>query len=245
MTNIIFITFSSNNGTSSSYEKCEFHSAANRLIVQAKASNYFNRVIHYTDDDLQNDTEFWEKHGEFITKNPRGYGYWLWRSYLIKKTFEKMNNGDILMYLDSGCEIGGRIQHNIPYFFELVKKEKIIATDTYCSEKEWCKMDLFLHLNMNKNEYINSTQFASGALLFCKCDVTKDFVDLWYSTNCNYHLIDDSPSVQPNFDGFKENRHEQAVLSLLLKKYNICPKNTSLCHCIHYIRNKTGVSRLR
>ena len=40
-----------------------------------------------------------------ITKNPRGYGYWLWKSYIIKKTIEKMSDDDILLYLDCGYEI--------------------------------------------------------------------------------------------------------------------------------------------
>jgi hypothetical protein len=32
---------------------------------------------------------------------------------------------------------------------------------------------------------------------------------------CNYHLIDDSPSVIPNYPSFHENRHDQTLISLL------------------------------
>lgn len=34
-------------------------------------------------------------------------------------------------------------------------------------------------------------------------------------------MIDDSISKMPNFNGFKENRHDQAVLSLLFKKMEV------------------------
>ena len=41
-----------------------------------------------------------------------------------------MKDGDILMYLDSGCEIGWKKQSLIPNFFEYVKNDKIICTRT-------------------------------------------------------------------------------------------------------------------
>ena len=77
--------------------------AANRLISQAISTNIFDKTILYTAEDLQSDTEFWFKHGIFIENNPRGYGYWLWKPYLIKKTMLKMKHGDVLLYLDCGC----------------------------------------------------------------------------------------------------------------------------------------------
>ena len=36
----------------------------------------------------------------------------------------------------------------------------------------------------------------------------------------NYHLIDDSPSIEANFSCFKENRHDQSIFSILSKLYN-------------------------
>ena len=52
---------------------------------------------------LKKDSEFWVKHGNFIENNKRGYGYWLWKSYIVKKQLELMKEGDILLYADSGC----------------------------------------------------------------------------------------------------------------------------------------------
>ena len=61
---------------------------------------------------------------------------------------------------------------------------------------------------------------------------------------CNYHLIDDTPSLLENTVDFREHRHDQSIYSLLLKKYNI-HSDKNINNCIEYIRNRTGISKLR
>jgi len=65
----------------------------------------FNKIISYNDKDLNNDEEFWKKHGNFIENNKRGNGYWIWKPYIIMKNLDLMNDNDILLYLDCGCEV--------------------------------------------------------------------------------------------------------------------------------------------
>ena len=136
-----------------------------RLIKQAKSTGHFDRTILYTAEDLRNDKEFWNQHSNFISKNKRGYGYWIWKSYIIKKTMEIMKDGDILLYLDCGCEIGGSKQLLIPRFFNDIKKDKIIGTNT-CIEKGWCKMDLLLHFDIQDSNSIHTKQHQAGAIMF-------------------------------------------------------------------------------
>jgi hypothetical protein len=65
-----------------------YYDAVNRLINQVKILNIFDKIIGYTDNDLKNDVEFWTKHSNFIENNKRGYGYWLWKPYIIKKQWK-------------------------------------------------------------------------------------------------------------------------------------------------------------
>ena len=37
----------------------------------------------------------------------------------------------------------------------------------------------------------------------------------------DFSLLDDTPSKSPNFKGFKEHRHDQAIFTLLCLKYNV------------------------
>lgn len=235
MSKRIFITFGAGGDN--------YVRAGERLTNQAEKTGYFDKVVLYGEKYLRDDKEFWNKHENFILNNKRGYGYWIWKSYIIKKTLENMEEGDILMYLDCGCEIGGKKQSKIKLFFDLVKKYKIITTHIGI-EKKWNKMDLIEFLEMKNSKKLNQQQIQSGALLIYKDENSKKLVDLWYEISCDYHLIDDTPSLKPNLKCFKEHRHDQSILSLLIKKYNLwC--NYTLHDCIHYSRNRDGNTWLK
>jgi hypothetical protein len=234
----VFITFGAGNQN--------YYDAVNRLTSQANKINLFDTVIGYTDNDLKGDSEFWSKHSDFIASNPRGYGYWLWKPYLIMKTLETMNDGDILIYADCGCEINNKYKNDMINFFDIVNKDLIIGS-IYSSpityEYQYSKMDLMHYLNMNTDEYLNSIQRQASSICFLKCKKTYDLVKEWYEIGCNYNLIDDSPSKIPNLSGFNDHRHDQSIFSLLTKKHNIYSSH-SMESIIHIWRNKSGNSAL-
>jgi hypothetical protein len=229
-----FITFGSHDN---------YISAGNRLIEQAQKLDIFTESTLYTPEFLQSDAEFWNQHQEFIITNKRGYGYWLWKPFVIKKTMEKMSDGDILLYLDCGCELDCKKKDALLKFFDDVKTEKIIGSSTRI-ERDWNKMDLIVKLDMSNNTCLDTSQNQAGALLFLVCSETRKLLDEWYTLACDYHNIDDSPSVLPNFKCFKEHRHDQSIFSLLTKKYNLFGKQ-NLENGVYYIRNKTGASTIR
>ena len=220
-----------------------YYDAVNRLVNQVKELNLFDNIHYLTDKDLQNDDYFWQKHSSFILNNKRGYGYWLWKPYVIKKTIEKMNDGDILLYLDCGCEIDIQNKQNLINNFNIVKKDYIIGTNTKHPEKHWNKMDLVHKLNMLDDKYLNSVQRQAGVVLYLICDKTRKLINEWYDIGCDYNNIDDSPSIKPNDQNFKQHRHDQSIFSLLTKKYNLF-SNHSLDNSIKILRNKSGISKI-
>lgn len=209
--------------------------AGERLIHQSNSLNIFDESILYTPENLGPDFDI---HKEFINENKRGYGYWLWKPFIIKKTMDTMQNDDILLYLDCGCELDPR-NKNLINCINIVKTDKIMGTYAPI-EKDWCKMDLIEKLNATD---VFSPQRQAGAILFLVCDETRNLVNEWYTTGCDYHNIDDSPSILENMNGFKEHRHDQSIYSLLTKKYNIYSNHDLGC-AIYYNRNKTGISKL-
>jgi hypothetical protein len=229
-----FITFS---GGSQNY-----YDAGNRLLNQANNLNIFDRTILYTDDNLKNDLNFWPIHSNFITNNNRGYGYWLWKPYIIKKTMEMMNDNDILLYLDCGCELHINKLNIMSNFFNEINSYYIYTNKTK-TEKQYNKMDLLLKFDANNPEYLNSRQNEAGAIMFLVCNKTRELVNRWYELACDYHNIDDSPSINQNLSCFIEHRHDQSIFSLLVKQYNL-HNNISICQCIYYIRNKTGITQI-
>ena len=111
------ITFASGNNC--------YYEAAKRLINQAESTSLFECEL-ITENCLKSDNEFWDKHSNFIEKNKRGFGYWIWKPYIIKKTMQTLNTGDVLLYLDSGCEIDINKKRQIEEYLELVKKKIIL-----------------------------------------------------------------------------------------------------------------------
>jgi hypothetical protein len=68
----------------------------NRIKNEAESFNIFDNIVIYNDENLKTDfPEFWSTHGNFINNNSRGYGYWIWKSYLVLKTLESMNENDM------------------------------------------------------------------------------------------------------------------------------------------------------
>lgn len=220
--------------------------AAARLIQQADNINVFTEIKLITSENLTSEPEFWNSHKEFVTANARGFGYWIWKPFIIKKSMDELENGDILLYLDAGSEINCKESGQMRMLFECVKTDKIIGSLTRIeNDGEWNKMDLIESLDMNTDYYLNSRQRQGGVNMFLICPETRKLVNEWYEIACNYHLIDDSPSIIPNKKGFVEHRHDQSIFSLLTKKYNLYSSTPLEGSCIKCLRNLTGKSRLK
>src|SRR5690606_12067187 len=89
-------------------------------------------------------------------------------------------------------------------------------------EYQWTKRDLFDRLDVNK--FKDEIQVCSGFFLARKCIESINLVEEWYNISLenNGHYIRDTPSLSPNYKGFVEHRHDQSILSLLVRKYGYC-----------------------
>jgi hypothetical protein len=230
---IHFITFGSHDN---------YIDAGNRLIKQAKDLNIFDTIKLYTLDDLKNDEEFWEDNKDFIENNSKGFGFWLWKPFLIKKTIDEMKDNDILLYLDCGCEIDCNERDYFLECLKIVKKDYIVGTLGKTLVENSCKMDLLLHLDMNKEKYLRTKMHQAGANLILISEKTRKLIDEWYKLSLNYHLIDDSDSIIRNLKAYEEHRHDQSIYCLLTKKYNLYSSINLDAKCIKYIRNRSGDS---
>lgn len=210
--NIVFITFS--DGIKYKYD---------RIIEEAKTSKFFKECIPYTLKDL--DQSFIDKHSKFIENNPRGYGYWIWKPYIILQTMEKLEYNDILIYSDSGSIINNNGFKRIKFYYELLKSYDMICFEIKYDEIEWNKkdtIDYILNIFGNSNyNILNTKQINSSTILLKNNKKTFNFIKLWYNIVSNYHLVDDTISKSSNFKEFKEHRHDQSIFSLLTKLYDM------------------------
>lgn len=251
MSNIYLLTFG---GPSEDY-----HEAVNRLRRQGLEFGIFNEIFAYTEEDLKIDSSFWNLHSNFILNNKRGYGYWIWKPYLIRKTLERLNNGDLLLYLDCGCEINCNGREKFNELIEKVNSKLIIGTETWSNDCTFTKSDLsnFYKLDVKT---LKIKHMQAGVLLMKKTPKIMEAINEWYLLCNNYHFIDDSPSRIKNYPGFVEHRHDQSCFNMVMKKhklinYDIGPAewgngyhsrqnylNNAMEYPLWYCRNKKGKS---
>ena len=199
-------------------------STLKRIEHEARASHYFDIIVAVDEAILKSDKAYWEQYKSFYTANQRGFGYWMWKPYLIKKQLEKMNEGDILVYLDAGCEIhsNSAAEQRFQYYVDEARKNGIVCFDHLrCYIKQYCKGDVLSFFNvLTDTSVLNSKQVMAGILIMSKCKKTNAIIDEWYAISHEQpRLLNDEPSVVPNQPDFVAHRHDQSIFSILAYKY--------------------------
>lgn len=197
----------------------KYQKTRERYAAQLLSKGIFDSVIQYSPDDF--DKDFKDKHGKFIAENPKGYGYYIWKPYLILKTLEMMDDGDILVYGDAGNEMKGTPEECLLMIDQVkIRSRKIpilAAKGGWCIR--WIKSDLYITMG-----YKIFTPFKrmveAGRIVILKNEITMSFFKEWrYYATSDYSNIDDSESTLPNLPLFIEHRHDQSIFSILFHKY--------------------------
>lgn len=211
-----------------------------RFKEQAESMRIFDEIIFYTQNDLGKD--FRAKYGRYLFPYSRGFGYWAWKPYLILKTLEKLDEGDILLYTDLGCFFNPKGQERMMEYYEMVEKSPVgilgfrsyeksyngMPENTYY-EYQYTKGDILDYFGVrNDLSYTQTTQFEATAIFFKRTNITIKFLQEWLEAiYTDLTLITDAPSRSPNLEGFVENRHDQSLYSILAKKYKIAEVSTN------------------
>ena len=211
-----------------------------RLKTQAEKSNYYNQIEIITPDNLSNENK--NKINLLLKKGKkRGYAYWYWKPLILLEFFKKINEGDILHYLDVGFHINEKSSDRFTEYLQLFNENDrwLLAfqyqnvdnrfTDTiYFPKREeykYTKGDLFHYFGcIDNKEITHSAQFSAGNFFIKKNSNSNDFLLDWIDIfEKRFELIDDTPSKVNNFPDFLENRHDQSVFSILCKKNQVKP----------------------
>jgi hypothetical protein len=192
-----------------------YHNSVKRICEEAKTLDFFDHIKDFTEEDLQKDSYFWNKHGQFILDNKRGYGYWIWKSYLIKKSLDQMKDNDILIYCDAGCEINNNGKQRLYEYIDMLNTSNygLISFQLEFKEIQYTKQLIFDKIDVNKNVLHNS----ASVIIIKKNIHSINIIEKWFNYCENYHLINDHIMNESN--EFIENRHDQSILSVLVNKY--------------------------
>lgn len=172
-----------------------------------------------------------------LYKYRRGYGYWRWKSFLVKKIMLELNYNDILIWSDVGNEWN---MNGLKRFYEYInmaieEESGIVCFQQPFLEKDYTKGDLLDFLDIyNDNRLTMSFQLWAGAFIIRKTNTSMEFINKWEEINSNnINLVTDKRSTKPNLSGFVEHRHDQSVFSCLLKKYPHTEISYEEVYCIY------------
>ncbi len=94
-----------------------------RIEKEAAASGFFDEVRIRRPSDLGR--AFWKKHGQFVNRHQVGYGYWIWKPWLILAELEASHQEEVIVYADAGCTINAKGRKRLDDYIELVKESPV------------------------------------------------------------------------------------------------------------------------
>lgn len=210
---IVFLTFGG--------PTVNYHNRVLLICKQAESLNIFNEIRGVTDLDLKdNHPIFWRGYGEFLRNNRRGYGFWLWKPYIIRHTLQDIETNDIIVYMDAGCTINPEGKQRLNEYIDLLNNQSefdILSFQMHAlSEVKYSKLALLEYLNINEIDR-NSGQCMATVIILRKGKHSTTVVNKWYETSILPDLINDKHSPLEN-KLFIDHRHDQSIYSLLVKK---------------------------
>ncbi|MCR5798911.1 MAG: hypothetical protein K6G69_02455 [Lachnospiraceae bacterium] len=196
------------------YSNKIFEKAARLNVRTAKMRGKVDETIRYTPKDIDN---------AFYTDNRnildcvKGNGYWLWKPYFIKKSLDRLNDGDLLIYADAASYYMNDV-HLLESFMIAEGIDKLFfSLRNDRAERKYTKRDVFIEMNA---DHINkdNPQVDASCFLIMKNERNCELIDKWLHYCCDEHLITDEKSVlAPEDQEFITHRHDQSILSVVLK----------------------------
>ena len=88
-------------------------------------------------------------------------------------------------------------------------------------EKSYTKRDAFILMDADTPYCYDTKQYMAGIQIYKKTKHTIKFIQEYLHYSQDQRIVTDDPNTlgKENYPGFKDNRHDQTVFSLLIKKY--------------------------
>jgi hypothetical protein len=205
---VVFFSFADDN----------YKISLDRITNEAKMTGVFDEVLAYSPKDIPRD--YFNAHFEVLNAT-RGAGYWAWKPYFLKSIMTRLSYGDVIMFADAGCEFTGNPQ----MFVDIAREYGFLGFRLPIAPKHyvqrWTKGDIFEALGVDMELFGTEKQHVGGIFLIQKTPRNEQFVSDWLRFSEDPQLITDKESIAPNHPDFQENRHDQAIYSLLIYKYGM------------------------
>ena len=217
-----FITYGSN----------AFVHSAKRIIEEAKSLNIFDKTQRYDFKDLplsiQSSPLFLDK---------KKGGFWLWKAYVIYDSLSKLNDGDILVYSDSGSELknpdGWKAELEIlnlkdAIFYQYSENRNYAFSKFNPAFNDSPKLKYWMKKNLREtfqpifdNEaWLEKNKLMAGFIIVKKTPDTMMLIKQWLDVMIlRPDLVADPLLFEKQSSEFSSHRHDQSILSIIVRYY--------------------------
>jgi hypothetical protein len=234
-----------------------FRAAGRRLVNQADSTGWFDHPSeHWTFETLRTKVpDFYFKHHKFIREHQKGFGFWIWKPAILSYLLHHLEDDEIVLYLDSGCQLNSNEQSKLRFqqYIEICRDRDLLVMQLSddLTDAEWTKNSTLEALDPHK--VFRDTNQVQATLMFAiKSEKSQQIAKKWlnHCTESKYSLLVDPSSSDYQTSEFKDHRHDQSIFSLVVKSEGIVPINDEtwfspnwekgLNFPIWAMRNRTG-----
>ena len=198
--------------------------SARRLAKQASGSKFIPSFRLYAPEDLEAlSTPGIENFLEYAVKNPRGFGYWVWKPALLLRELDLLGDEAGVAWIDCGCSLNlkGSAARNAWLSYESQARREHFKFFRLVNHRHrsWTKPEAIDALDPSR-EYLERSLYAATAFFLSNDDASREFLREWlhFVTIDGGRLVDDSPATHEGAPNFIEHRHDQSIMSLILER---------------------------
>jgi hypothetical protein len=200
-----------------------YRNRAKMLCQEVASLGLFSHHQFFTEADLRKFTpELFIKHHSILKSYIHGFGYYLWKPYLISRYLEIMPDNCYLLYLDAGftlAQSNTSLEELRLIQEHTVRHELTVFTSSEFIEKEWSSADLMDKIGLSETQK-STFQHLGGAVFMRNSARTRSLIHEWkdIATMESYRFLFRENFILPNDANFNRQAHDQAILSCLVKR---------------------------
>lgn len=172
--------------------------------------------ISHSEKDLPK--EFIEKY-KYLLKYKKGYGYFIWKPWLILNHLSSLKEDEALLYIDStDVPSSSFIEFANSHF----NQNNILLINRSYNHGQWTKGDCFALMGCTSEIYFTQTQLEAGVVGFKNTPDNIKLITEWFEYCGNEQIVSDNKNIfASNLPHYMDHRHDQSILTNLAIKYNI------------------------
>lgn len=186
-----------------------------KLANQSKSID-IDQVICWDWEDFKK-TEYYQ-HPVF--QKQRGLGYWSWKPCIILEAMKDLEEGDCVLYHDSGRPCYQySFKNNVRSYIDYIKQyhQGLGICFGPWKHKKMTKRDCFIEMGCDGNKYTNSNQVSATYSFWTKNEYCLNILNQWkYWCFHPSEIVTDAKSIHEEYDEYDAHRHDQSILTNIL-----------------------------